>query len=89
MSDFLPAQSRGVPVVLTNAAKRTARIRVLAEELHAKCKALDDDKTRARCRTIAVEIAGLIQAEDAHQRAAALTKSRAPQKPPHVSTRTP
>lgn len=76
-----------MPALLTNAEKRLARIRVLAEELRTKCKALDDAKARARCRTIALEIAGLIQAEDSHQRASTLiAKSRAPQRPHRVST---
>jgi hypothetical protein len=51
----------------TNPEKRMARVRVLAEELHLKA-ALNTDKSRARCIRIAQEIAGLLQAEDAHRR---------------------
>src|SRR5262245_42852637 len=53
---------------LTNSEKRLARIKLLAEELHEKCT-VNDETTRARCRAIALDVAGLIQAEDAFQRA--------------------
>src|SRR5262245_46692943 len=58
---------------LTNSEKRVARIKLLAGELQQKC-AVNDETTRARCRAIALDIAGLIQAEDAFQRAIQLVE---------------
>ena len=55
-------------VIRTNAEKRMARVRVLVDELRAKSGALDDEKCRRRCLKIVDELAGLLQAEERHQR---------------------
>ena len=57
---------------LTNAQKRIARIQTLAAELHEKSGSLEDEKVRARCTSIALEIAGLLHVENAHQSATSM-----------------
>ena len=57
----------------TNPEKRAARIKALADELRETC-VVNDAQSRARCRAIAQDIIGLIQAEDAYQHALELVE---------------
>jgi hypothetical protein len=62
---------------LTDAEKRLARVRRLIDELSAKSD-VNTVQSRARCRTIALELVELFKAEEQYRRRGGDPPSRVP-----------